>query len=302
MLEDSKRLSRIRECLPRLRIEEVRENRDGLVNDVLVVNGEWVFRFPKNETWARRLLANELKVIELARPYLDVQIPHVQYSAEDFAAYRYIGGAALQRNDILALDEAAQDEVARQLATYLRQLHGIPLEEVARHGIAQSDTNRGREVWLRLFEDVRRELFPSMMPHAREWVTHHFAPLVSDDGFMSYEPRLVNGDTSPYHVLFDRGARRVSGVIDFGTAGLGDPAADFACVIYYYGESFLRRMSKFYPGVREGLDRARFWAGTLELQWALSGVRGRGARWSWFTAHLGGARDVLPVGVGWDEG
>ncbi|MBV9924213.1 MAG: phosphotransferase [Acidobacteria bacterium] len=299
--ELDRHLGRIRECLPHLVIETVRENRDGLTNDVLIVNEQFVFRFPKNETWARELLANEIKVIELARDYLDIQIPHIECKAADLLAYRFIAGGPLQRNDILALGEDEQDAIADQLATYLRQLHAVPLGEVGRHGIAPSDTNRGRAVWLELFEDAKRELSPSLMSHAREWVEQHFAPLLADEGFMNYEPRLINGEPTPYHVLFDRQARRVSGVIDFGTAGVGDPAADFAVVIYYYGESFLRRMAKFYPEIKDGLDRARFWAGTLELQWALSGVRGRSAAWSWFTVHLGGARDVLPVGVEWEK-
>lgn len=299
--EFDKYLGRIRECMPHLSVETVRANREGLTNDVLVVNERLVFRFPKNDTWARKLLANEIKVIELARNYLDIEIPHVECKAADLVAYRFIEGSPLQRNDILALDEGDRDAIADQFATYLKQLHGIPLDEVERQGIAQSDTNRGRAAWLRLFEDVQRELFPSLMPHAREWVERHFAPLLADARFMDYEPRLIDGEPTPYHVLFDGRARRIGGVIDFGTAGVGDPATDFAVVIYYYGESFLRRMSKFYPEIKNGLDRARFWAGTLELQWALSGIRGRNAAWSWFTVHLGGARDVLPVGVEWDK-
>lgn len=298
---DSKYLNRIRECLPHLVIESIRANQDGLINDVLIVNDQLVFRFPKNETWARDLLANEIRVIQLARNYLDVQIPQIEYQAADLMAYRFIIGGALQRNDILVLDENAQYEIARQLATYLKQLHSIPMAETERHRIAQSDTNRSHRVWVKLLEDVKRELFPSMMPHAREWVANHFAPILADEDFMKYQPCLINGDTTPYHILYDRHARRINGIIDFGTAGIGDPAADFATLIYFYGEIFLRRMAKFYPEIRDGVDRARFWAGTLELQWALSGVRARDARWSWFTAHLGSARDVLPIGIEWDK-
>jgi len=69
---DSKNLKQIRECFPHLVVESVQTNHDGLTNDILIVNGELVFRFPKNETWARNLLANEIRVIELARHYLDV--------------------------------------------------------------------------------------------------------------------------------------------------------------------------------------------------------------------------------------
>ena len=175
-------------------------------------------------------------------------------------------------------------------------------ESIERQGIAQSDTNRSHGVWVKLFEQVKAEMFPLMMPHAREWVVKHFTPLMADEHWMDYVPRLINGDTTPYHILFDRQAQKITGIIDFGTAGVGDRAADFACIIYFYGESFLRRMAKFYPEIEEGVDRARFWAGTLELQWALSGVRARQAKWAWFTAHLGGARDVMPIGVKWSKG
>src|SRR6267154_2398078 len=74
------------------------------------------------------------------------------------------------RNDILGLNEASQEQIASQLATYLQQLHNIPIDEVERQGIARSDTNRSHQVWVKLFENVEAEMFPLMMPHAREWV------------------------------------------------------------------------------------------------------------------------------------
>ncbi len=63
-----------------------------------------------------------------------------------------------------------------------------------------------------------------------------------------------------YHLLFDRQTNRFNGIIDFGTAGIGDPALDFGIIIKQYGESFLRRMSQTYPEIREHIDRARFFA------------------------------------------
>src|SRR6266403_5079288 len=124
---DSNHLKRIRECFPHLVVESVQTNHDGLKNDTLIVNGELEFRFPKNETWARNLLANEIKVIELARNYLDIRIPEIVYRSADFMACRFIPGSALQRNDILQFNEAGQEQIASQLATYLRQLHNIPI-------------------------------------------------------------------------------------------------------------------------------------------------------------------------------
>ena len=160
---DSTHLKRIRECFPHLVVESVQTNHDGLINDILIVNGELVFRFPKNETWARNLLANEIKVIELARNYLDIRIPEIVYRSADFMACRFIPGSALQRNDILQFNEAGQEQIASQLATYLRQLHNIPIDEAERQGIAPSDTNRSHQVWVKLFENVEAEMFPLMM-------------------------------------------------------------------------------------------------------------------------------------------
>ena len=148
-----------------------------------------------------------------------------------------------------------------------------------------------------MFEDVQRELFPLMMAHMKDWVRRLFEPVLRDGTWMSYQPALINGDIGPYHILYNRAPQAINGVIDFGAAGMGDPATDFGCILYFLGESFLRRMARFYPGIRNSLDRARFWAGTLELQWALAGVRSKDL--SWLMCHIGSARDVMPIGSGW---
>ncbi len=108
---------------------------------------------------------------------------------------------------------------------------------------------------------------------------------------------LVHGDLGSYHILIDRHHCQLTGVIDFGSSGTGHPADDFAEIIHYFGESFLHKMSRGYPQIGLLIDRARFWAGTLELLWALAGLATGDL--SWLTNHIGSARDVLPVGVGW---
>lgn len=289
-------LQRIRDRFPQLPLSSVRAIHDGLVNEVLIVNEALVFRFPKNDHWAKTLLANEIKVVNLLHHYVELPIPTFEQATADLVVYKLLPGRPLQRHDILGLDEAEQERLAEQLATFLRQMHHVPLAAVEHAGIVQSDANRSPAVWCQLFEDVQRELFPFMMAHTQDWVRHHFAPILSDPGWMKYSPALVNGDLAPYHILYEKPEATITGLIDFGTAGLGDPAADFACLISNYGESFLRRMTQFYPEIREGLDRARFWAGTIELQWALRGLRSQ--EMSWFLVHLGSARDVRPIGGG----
>jgi aminoglycoside 2''-phosphotransferase len=163
--------------------------------------------------------------------------------------------------------------------------------------VPQSVTNRDRQDWVTLLAAVEEVLFPHMLRSAKDWVARHFEPMLADENWLVYEPALVNGDLASYHILYDPDTQRINGVIDFGTAGIGDPAVDFACIIGGFGESFLRRMRKFYPAIADAIDRARFWAGTLELQWLLRGMRTNDP--SWFMIHIGSPRDVNPPGSGW---
>lgn len=289
-------LERIRAAFPALSLSAVHLNRDGLMNDVVIVNNEWVFRFAKDE-WARRSLVKEARILALVRKFVSISVPLIEHQKEDLVVYRLIPGDPLQRNDILQLDETQQNHLAEQIATFLHQLHSIPHEVLEQQAIPPSDAVRSREDWLRLFHDIENELFPLLMTPAKDWVRRHFAPVLEGRLSLDYKPAMIHGDLAAYHLLFNPRTHRMTGVIDFGTAGRGDTASDFALIIAAFGESFLRRMAPFYPQMSQALDRARFWAGTLELQWALGGLRSHDL--SWLVCHIGWARDVLPLGSLW---
>jgi aminoglycoside phosphotransferase (APT) family kinase protein len=207
--------------------------------------------------------------------------------------YRFIPGVPLMQDVLLRLPEASQEQMAEQLARFLGQLHRIPADALARSGIGLSAATRTNEDWERMFHDVERELFPHLWDHARAWVRRLFTPALSGTLNMAYEPVLIHGDLAGYHILHDPEQEVLTGVIDFGTAGLGDPATDFAVLIQVLGESFLRRMLRYEPAIRVALDRARFRAAALELEWALQGLHTNDV--GWWTAHLGNARDALPM-------
>jgi aminoglycoside 2''-phosphotransferase len=253
-------------------------------------------RFPKDDR-AKRALVQEARVLDLARRHVTVRLPHFEHRSADFVAYQWLPGEPLPRQALLGQDEATQAGLVEPLAAFLRQLHAIPPREVGQQAIGRSDAQRSRDDWLHFYDALERELFPILMPDARDWVRGHFAPVIDGRLSLEYEPALIHGDLAGYHLLHEPAQRRLTGVLDFGTAGLGDPAVDFACIIGEFGEQVLRRMSAYDPAIVAALDRARFLAGTLELQWALTGLRSRDA--SWFVCHIGRARDVLPIGQRW---
>jgi aminoglycoside 2''-phosphotransferase len=285
-------LDRIRQAFPGINLERAVINTDGLVN-VAVINQGRVYRFARSDH-AIRDLAHETRILDLVRQHVEMPVPAFEVIAPDFVTYRFIPGEPLFRNDILRQPEAVQDRLACQLADFLRALHTIPAADLTATGVNRSGGRQTAAVWLALYESVQAELFPLMYRSTRTWVDAHFAPLVRDPDWLAYEPALIHDDLAQYHILHDPADARITGVIDFGTAGLGDPARDYAMLISVYGEAVARRMAQRDARIAPLIDRARFYAGTFELQWVLGGVRS--GVYDWFTAHLDRARDVLPYG------
>jgi aminoglycoside 2''-phosphotransferase len=118
-----------------------------------------------------------------------------------------------------------------------------------------------------------------------------FDSVLGDPRQLEDAPRVVHGDLWPEHVLFDQAAGCLSGIIDFGQAGLGDPAGDLGNLLQVYGETFVRRMLPAYPEAARLLPRARCYSHARELEWVLRGLKS--GQSFWFGAHLGNARDLV---------
>jgi len=279
----------IREIVPHLEINTLDLNQEGLLNDVVMVNDELVFRFAKRG-YGYKDPREEAAVLRLLRNHVTLQTPEPFHVDPQVLAYRRIPGEALRRDLLMRLPEGDQQALADQLAQFLRELHGIPVREVEAAGVPMADALMKQEDWAKVYQRIRDKVFPLLQAHQREWAQEHFESHLSDRKNFEHELRMVDTDLAPYHILFDRQRARINGIIDFGTAGLGDPALDFGVVLTHYGESFLSRFYRIYPEAEESRKRARFYAGAVELRWVLQGIER--ADPLWFAVHIGGARDV----------
>lgn len=280
---------RIRELFPELTIESISINSEGLLNDVVVVNRELVFRFAKTDFGFKDPLA-EAKVLHFLRKYVTLQIPEPFYESGELLAYRLIPGETLRRDQLMKLPESDQQTVADQLAQFLKELHGIPLSDASAHEIPMADALMKYEGWVNVYRRLQEKVFPLLLPHVREWATEHFESYLADSRNFEYPLTVIDSDIPPYHVLFDKQQNRISGIIDFGCAGLGDPGIDLGIMLYNYGESFVDRFYRVYPDAQEYLKRARFYAGAHEVRWLLTGLE-RKNPW-WFAVHVGSAKDI----------
>ncbi len=276
----------IRQTYPELPITAVELNEQGQNNDVLVVDGVWIFRFPRYAQALERLEIEAL-ILGAVAPYVTLEIPAPVYLALEgreagtaFLGYRRIEGEPLWRETYRALERApehavALDRLAGQLAGFLRELHGVPVTEVsaavaeAGYELPRDDTY---DVCADLYQRMREKLFPHMRPDARDWAADHFETFLGQAANFEYEPVLKHSDFGTSNILFDPASGCVWGILDFGSACLGDPAYDFAGLLSSYGEGFLWRCAPVYPELEGFLPRVRFYQGTFALYEALFGV------------------------------
>jgi len=268
-------LALLKRQLPDLRFRDAQLlPSSGQFNHVLSIDERWIFRFPKSPHTAADL-AHELAILPRLQGKLPLPIPQPQFSAVDDAGdlllmgYPMLPGEPLLRERYaeLAADGHVVDGIARDLADFLLALHAIPPADI---GLVDSGDD-ARAAWAQYERDFREQLFPHMRAEARRAVERDFAAALYDEELWRYDPCLTHGDFGTGNILIDGG--RISGIIDFGFCGIGDPAQDLGALIASYGDDFAERIFCFYPALRGHLPRARFYCGNYALLQALYALR-----------------------------
>lgn len=291
-------LAQIKADQPALRVESARLNSDGMMNDVVVVNDLLVFRFAKNDH-AKSLLAYESQLLQVIERSVTVPVPRIERCTDTYMSYRLVPGEPMYRHALLRASAEIQDALAHQLATFLQQLHAIPLSELPAPPWEPAGQPQSRRAFYeQRLAALEQHIYPLLWADQKAWISDLFAPLRDGSVDMDvFTPVFIHRDLAAYHILHEPNTGDLTGVIDYGTAGAGDPAVDWGCLISTYGERFVRRMHQVYPIDQATIDRARFLAGAVELEWALHGVQSHDL--SLLLVHLGRARDSLPMLTPW---
>jgi aminoglycoside 2''-phosphotransferase len=267
-------IASIHAAYPQVRIERLRLNDEGQYNDILIVNDDLIFRFPRHEEGIEKL-AKEIALLDRIRPLVPLPIPEPIYRrltpravGQVFAGYRMLPGEPLWRETVAAItDPAIVRRLTMQLASFLHRLHGIPTNRVA-DVLPASDW---RELWAGLEEEIRAALFPHLPAAAQEQIVACFAAFLDDPSNFAFTPTIIHGDFGTGNLLWETSSGAVTAVIDFASATLGDPALDVAALLTY-GEAFVRQGFAAYPAMEAMFPRARFYLSTFPLQEALYGI------------------------------
>ena len=262
----TERLLRYRENIvaacPELAMETAELFRAGQNNDLILVNGELIFRFPKYRQGIARL-GRERAILNAVRGRLPLATPDYFYHNVDeeevgraFVGYRKLPGSSLWSEEFAQIsDEGTIDRLATDVASFLQTLHAIPSDSVS-IPLQPSDTQAG---WQDMFTRIREVVYPHLTAEARRWTTERFVAFLEDDEQFAFSNVLRHGDFGASNFLYSAEQRRFVGVIDFSHAGFGDPAIDFAGLCGCYGEPFLKRCARVYPLIDLYWERIRFY-------------------------------------------
>ncbi|PYI55663.1 phosphotransferase family protein [Paenibacillus flagellatus] len=269
-------MERIRLTYPDFTFGEAVRIETGQNNDVWVVDRKWVFRFPKYASGAA-VLRDEVVLLQTIRDRVSLPVPEPAYysfaesAGQSFMGYALLPGTPLWKDELSRIrDRDALLGLASQLAEFLAGLHAIPADSIpyARRNEAKTP----HEEMEALYADIRDKLFPHMRPDARENVSRAFETYVRGTRLPAAAHTIIHGDFGSSNLLWDAGERRITGVIDFGGSGPGDPAYDLAGLRASYGEPFYGLVAGLYPNGAELLERVTFYQSTFALQEALHGI------------------------------
>ena len=152
-------LQSIQEDYPDLSIHDVSFNsHEGQYNDLLIINDQLIFRFPKFEG-GLITLRREVDLLELLQGTLPLAIPRPVYLSRNtitvgkvYMGYHKIQGEPLWHSRFQSIkDQQVLAKMASQLAAFLRELHAVPVD----HLELDLPINDLPQEWAKMYAEIR---------------------------------------------------------------------------------------------------------------------------------------------------
>src|SRR5690606_22937643 len=106
-----------------------------------------------------------------------------------------------------------------------------------------------------LYEKIQNNLFLYIRKEAQIEITKSFKTFLDREACSNLEVTLIHGDFGASNILWNPDTNRISGIIDFGSSCLGDPAYDLAGILSSYGKDFFDMCINLYPNGNQICER-----------------------------------------------
>ena len=242
----------------------------GQFHDV-VICGDIAYRFPRDEDSRRLLPARVALLEELGQCDLPVLIPAPLSTAalrqplgQCYVALRRLPGQPIDGEHIAR--SRSESAVVGDLAALLDRLSELGTDQSVRAAVQPADRRR----WHQFADDVSAVLFPLMSDQGRRRAEAELNRVLAVDPTGS---ALVHGDLGGTNLLWstDQAAGlRLTGVLDWDGAEIGNQADDLASVAATFGWPLARHLDAHrHAGDTPTMAAAEVIAATFALQQAL---------------------------------
>jgi aminoglycoside 2''-phosphotransferase len=231
---------------PELSGEQIYENKQGWSNRVLVIGDRLIFRFPRTEK-EKTSMKLELRILPKLKKALPVDIPDFIYSSSDSDEIKYVGYTmipGIPLKDIKYLSAAQRRLMAEDLGRFLTALHTFPADSYFPPAALKPEYKK--IYWGNFYEEIKKKLFPMISSMEKAKVERLFESFIMNPENFVFKCSLIHGDLDSKHILHDPVNKHLSGIIDFGSMGVGDPACDFIGIYKSYGKPFFQEVLQSY--------------------------------------------------------
>ncbi|GGG59356.1 aminoglycoside phosphotransferase family protein [Paenibacillus radicis (ex Gao et al. 2016)] len=228
--------------------------KSGHDNRTYRLGNEMTVRLPSHERYASAI-EKELTWLPIFKPLLSLPIPAPIAKGEPtdefplpWSVNQWIDGDTVTPSNIRDLNEFAED-----LAGFLKELEAID----ARRGIPAGVQNFHRGGNLVVYDPDTRSIIETLSGLYDQQLLTKIWDLALATSYQS-APVWLHGDIAVGNLLVQNG--RLSGVIDFGTMGVGDPSSDLVMAWNFFDDTSRDIFLSIMNVDQDTIDRARGWA------------------------------------------
>lgn len=203
------------------------------------IDGPWIHRSPRRAEVRPRLLA-EAALLPWLAPQLPLPVP-VPELTEDGVRHLMLPGEPL---------EEGSTALGRELGAFLKALHAVDPAEAVAHGALDAATATAEKT-IELAE-FRDQIVPLLPAEVRTTANELL------DRVAHVRTSLIHCDFGPEHILTTDG--RITGIIDWTDALIGDPALDLCWPLNGAPAAVLAGLIEVYQPTPDQAERAKDWA------------------------------------------
>lgn len=228
--------------------------KSGHDNRTFRLGSDMTIRLPSHERYASAV-EKEFMWLPVFKPQLSLPIPEPIAKGSPSEEYpfpwsvnRWVEGETVTHENVRDLHEFAED-----LAKFLLELQAID----ARGGVRAGEQNFHRGGNLAVYDHETRSVIETLEGKFDQQLLTQIWELSLKSKYQS-EPVWLHGDVAVGNLLVRDG--RLSGVIDFGTMGVGDPSSDLVMAWNFFDDSSRERFLSSVNADEDMVHRARGWA------------------------------------------